>query len=143
LEHVVTPPDVWHVSIARAPEDRKAAMAAARSIRFIVLFLAQSPSPYFGWAQNDPGKVVAAIERAICEKISKANKHGFPGFDDAWLLISCGVPELGAVVSTFVMTPWISTDDLNRSTANMLVASKYDAVFVHSILGSEKTLFSC
>ncbi|MGA2999242.1 hypothetical protein [Bradyrhizobium sp.] len=59
-----------------------------------------------------------------------------------WLLISCGVPELGSVASTLVMTPWLTTADLDSATLNDLEKSKYDRAFIQSILGVEAALYS-
>jgi hypothetical protein len=57
------------------------------------------------------------------------------------LLISAGLPELGAVVSSFVMTPWLSVESLNSATAAHLEGSRFDHVFFHPVLGVERALY--
>ena len=92
---------------------------------------------YGGWVQNDKASLLAAINRRAERK---AVASTIPGFNKVWLLISCGVPELGSVVSTFVVTPSLTTKDLDTATT-ALSKSKYDCVFLHSILGVERALF--
>jgi hypothetical protein len=96
---------------------------------------------YGGWAQNDPGKVVAAVQAAVARKVAISQRHDFRDFDEVWLLVSCGVPDLGAVISTFVMTPWLHADALNAATAGNLAGSKYARAFVHPVLGPEDALY--
>jgi len=53
-----------------------------------------------------------------------------------------GVPELGAVGATLIMTPWLSPALLDAETQTNLTASKYTRVFLHAILGvEEKALY--
>jgi len=92
---------------------------------------------YGGWAQNDKTLLLAAISRRIERKAVASTT---PGFDKVWLLISCGVPELGSVVSTFAVTSSLTAKDLDTATT-ALSKSKYDCVFLHSILGVEHALF--
>lgn len=96
---------------------------------------------YGGWAQNDPNKIVVAIRRAVARKITIARRHGFADFDEVWLLVSCGVPELGAVISTFVMTLWLHADALNTATGGDLASSKYAHAFVHPVVGLGNALY--
>lgn len=96
---------------------------------------------YGGWAQNDPAKVVAAIQSAVARKAAISRRHDFRQFDEVWLLVSCGVPELGAVVSTFVMTPWLEAGALDLATLDDLRESKYASAFVHPVLGAETALY--
>jgi hypothetical protein len=96
---------------------------------------------YGGWAQNDAGKVLSAIQQAVARKVAIAQRHDFRDFDEVWLLVSCGVPELGAVISTFVMTPWLDGAALDQATAGQLTGSKYARAFVHPVLGVEKALY--
>jgi hypothetical protein len=63
---------------------------------------AQGHSTYGTWAQNDPSKMVAAVARAVTAKVQQ-----IVGCDEAWLLISASVPELGTLTSTFVLTQWL------------------------------------
>jgi len=62
----------------------------------------------------------------------------FTGFDEFWLLICCGVPTIGAVGSTFVMTPWLDASALDAATSSILQSSKYSQAFIHAILGTEE-----
>ena len=89
---------------------------------------------YGTFAQNDPNTIIAAIKRSIGRKALIS----FAGFEKFWLLVCCGVPELGAVAATFVMTPWLDTGALDRATADMLSRSKYSRAFIHAILGAEE-----
>jgi hypothetical protein len=75
-----------------------------------------SGKPYAMWAQNDPSIALSAIRRTIKRKVEIAARHSFDRFGEVWLLICAGVPEHGAVVSTFLMTPWLSAEDLNSAT---------------------------
>jgi len=100
-----------------------------------------SGRPYFMWGQNDPSVVLGAIARAITPKVEIAAKHSFDGYDEVWLLLCGGVPEHGAVVSTFVMTPWLSAGDLNSATDGLLQGSRYDRCFLLPILGAEQAFY--
>jgi hypothetical protein len=95
---------------------------------------ASRDSIYLAWGQNDPAKVVAAIDRSISRKA----RMSFVGFDHFWLLLCCGVPEPGAIASTFVMTPWLDTCALDRATLDKLSGSKYSRALIHAILGAEE-----
>jgi hypothetical protein len=91
-------------------------------------------STYGTFAQNDPGKLVAAIERSISRKALMS----FAGFDEFWLLLCCGVPEFGAIAATFVMTSLLDTGSLDNATLDKLARSKYSRAFIHAILGAEE-----
>ena len=93
---------------------------------------------YSTWAQNDPAKVLEAIERSIARKSRMTQAAGF---DDVWLLISCGIPELGSVGSTIVMTPSLDVAALNNVTLGQLSKSKYRRAFLHAVLGVEHALY--
>jgi hypothetical protein len=90
------------------------------------------------WAQNNPAKVLDAIQ---CSVSRKSLITPSPDFTEVWLLISCGVPEAGSVGSTFVMTPWLDEVALNNSTSVLVSKSKYERVFSHATLGVERALF--
>ena len=96
---------------------------------------------YHGWAQNDSQIVLAALCRAINRKVAIADRHAFSSFNEVWLLICAGIPEHGAVISTFVMTSWLSAEDLNLATNSILQQSKYDHCFFLAILGAEQALY--
>lgn len=107
---------------ARATEKKLAAGVTARG------------GVYGTWAQNNSTELTKAIARSVSRKAAHTTDAGF---DQVWLLVSCGVPDFGSVVSTFVMTPWLTTVDLDSATLTPLTKSKYDRAFVHSILGTE------
>jgi hypothetical protein len=100
-----------------------------------------SGRPYFMWGQNDPSVVLDAIARAITRKVEIAARHSFGGYDEVWLLLCGGIPEHGAVVSTFLMTPWLSASDLNSATDSPLRESTYDRCFLLPILGAEQAFY--
>ena len=97
--------------------------------------------PYGMWGQNDPLVVLDAIARAITRKVGIAANHSFDGYDEVWLLVCGGLPEHGAVVSTFVMTSWLSDEDLNSATDSLLRESRYDRCFLLPILGTEQAFY--
>ena len=102
----------------------------------------QPEKPCFMWGQSDPSVVVNAIERAINRKVEIAAKHPFDGYDEVWLLLCAGIPEHGTVVSTFVMTPWLSGENMNAATDSLLQGSNYDGCFMLPILGAEQAYYS-
>jgi hypothetical protein len=89
---------------------------------------------YSAWGQNQPEKMTAGIARSI----SRKSRMSFSGFDDFWLLICCGVPQFGAIASTFVMTPWIDVETLDAATLQSLSDSKYTKAFIYAVLGVEE-----
>lgn len=97
--------------------------------------------PYFMWGQNDPLVVLDAIAGAITRKVEIAAKHSIDGYDEVWLLLCGGIPEHGAVVSTSVMTSWLSDEDLNSATDSLLRESRYDQCFLLPILGAEQAFY--
>lgn len=97
--------------------------------------------PYGIWGQNDPSVVLDAIARAITRKVEIAAKHSFDGYSEVWLLLCAGIPEHGAAVTTFVMTPLLSAEDLNSATDNLLQGSKYDRCFLLPSLGAEQAFY--
>ena len=98
-------------------------------------------STYGTWAQNNFSAVLAALSHAIERKTEISRRHDFDGIDEVWLLISCGIPELESVASTCIMTTRLDVADLSQVTSDMLMNSKYDRVFLHSILGVEKAVY--
>jgi len=112
---------------ARANEKRRATEAAARG------------TTYGTWAQND----VTIITSRITETIVRKTRMSFAGFDEFWLLICAGIPEFGATVSTFVMTPYLDPAALDAASLQSLAASKYTRAFVYAVLGvEEKALYT-
>ncbi|MBV8737803.1 MAG: hypothetical protein JO007_11210 [Alphaproteobacteria bacterium] len=102
---------------------------------------AVSGKPYFMWGQNDSSIILNALANTIRRKVQIAAHHSFQGIDEVWLLICAGVPEHGAIASTFVMTPWLSPEDMNLATNYVLSGSKYDHCFLLPILGVEQALY--
>jgi hypothetical protein len=49
-----------------------------------------------------------------------------------------GIAEHGAAVSTFVITPWLSADDMNAACNSVLEQSKYARCFFLHILSAEQ-----
>ncbi len=97
--------------------------------------------PYLMWGQNDPLVVIDALTSSIERKVAIAARHSFERCNEVWLLVCAGVPERGAVVSTFVMTPWLSAEDMNSATDSLLRGSKYSRCFLPSILGVDQTFY--
>lgn len=96
---------------------------------------------YGGWAQNDPQVVLDSLLRSISRKVAIAGRHSFASVSEVWLLISGGIPEHGAAISTFVMTPWVSAADMDRATHSVLQQSKYDRCFFLPVLGAEQAFY--
>lgn len=96
---------------------------------------------YHGWAQNDPQIVLNSLSRRVRRKVSIAERHSFASISEVWLLICAGIPEHGAVISTIVMTPWLSAADLNRATDSVLQQSKYDRCFFLTTSGTEQAFY--
>lgn len=89
---------------------------------------------YGGWGQIDAIPVITAA-------ISRKSTFNIAGFDEIWLLVSCGIPEHGATVSTFVFTPALTADALNAATSAVLLRSSYARAFLHPIIGPEDALY--
>jgi hypothetical protein len=97
--------------------------------------------PYFLWGQNNRAVILGAIAHGIRRKVQIGARHSFKFVDEVWLLICAGVPEHGAMGSTFVMTPWLSVDDMNSSTDHLLRGSKYNRCFFLPIVGVEQSFY--
>ncbi|HUI17020.1 MAG TPA: hypothetical protein VL244_05100 [Alphaproteobacteria bacterium] len=97
--------------------------------------------PYGMWGQNDPVVVLDALARAITRKAAIAAKHSFDEYKEVWLLLCGGIPEHGAAVSSFIMTPWLSAENLNSATDSLLQGSKYDGCFFLPVLGAEQAFY--
>jgi hypothetical protein len=97
---------------------------------------------YGAWAQNDRDELIASIQRAITCKVNIAEGHSFDEFDDVWLLVSAGVPEMGAVASTLIMSPWLDAAALDAATLDCLARSKYERAYLHCVLDVERALYS-
>jgi hypothetical protein len=91
---------------------------------------------YFAWAQNDLRMLLKTIARAVISK----NQH-IDACNEAWLLISSSVPELGSLGSTFVNPNWLKVNDLDAATIAHLGRSIYSRAFLHVIVSSEDALY--
>ena len=98
-------------------------------------------STYMAWSENKPANLISAVAGAISRKARIAARHAFAGLDEVWLLVSCGVPDLGAIASTFVMTPWLTVEALDQATKATLSPSRYHRAFIHPILSVERCLY--
>lgn len=96
---------------------------------------------YGAWAQNDRDELLAVVHRAISRKVGIAQTHSFDNFDDVWLLVSAGVPEMGAIASTLIMSPLIDPAALDAATSDCLNRSKYRRAYLHCIVGVERALY--
>jgi hypothetical protein len=97
---------------------------------------------YGGWAQNNPSVALDSLVRTIERKIEIARRHSFESVREVWLLVCGGIPEHGAVISTFVMTPCLSETDIDRVTGGPLQGSKYDRCFFFPIIGAEQAFYT-
>jgi hypothetical protein len=93
---------------------------------------------YGMWAQNDPQIILGSLVRSIKRKADIADRHSFSEVAEVWLLVCGGIPEHGAAVSTFVITPWLSADDMNAACNSVLEESKYARCFFLPILSAEQ-----
>ena len=93
------------------------------------------PSPVWGISNPNP-RLIARIT----DKIAIAATYDVTSYGQVWLLVSTGIPKLGAVVSTFAFPAFLDIDVLNRATHESLCRSSFSAVYVHMLLPS--ALFS-
>jgi len=91
-------------------------------------------STYSTEAQNQPDRMIAAIAIQVARK----SRMSCAGFNEFCLLVCCGVPQFGAIASTFVLTPWLDAGRLDAATAQSLSTSKYAQAFIHVALGLEE-----
>jgi hypothetical protein len=88
-------------------------------------------STYATWLQNRPDRITTAAARSV----SRKSRMSFAGFDEFWMLICCGVPQFGAIASTFAMA--LDIEKLDAATAQSLSASNYTLAFIHCVFGLE------
>lgn len=96
---------------------------------------------YSAHAQNDPSIILDSIIRSITRKVEIASNHSNEEQDEFWLLLCGGVPEMGAIVSTFIVSSFLSADLLNSKTDSLLQKSKYDRCFLLNIVSTEQALY--
>jgi hypothetical protein len=101
----------------RAAEKRQ--MAAARET-----------GVYSGWASPHFSQAFAS---RVASKVQKSRNYDFTEVDQAWLLVSAGMPD--APVSSFVPHFHIGADVLEEATGALLIESRYDGAFLHIIMG--------
>jgi hypothetical protein len=89
---------------------------------------------YGGWGESAPLDAIAAT-------IAKKSIIDTSGFDEVWLLVSCGIPEHGAIVSTFVLTNLLTVEALTTVTSPALSQSSYVRAFLHPITALEDVLY--
>lgn len=77
----------------------------------------------------------AALQRRIRAKLKIAAGHDFKEFDEVWLLVSASLARPDSIASTFIVTPFLTADDLNCDLDAELKRSKYDRAFVHVQVG--------
>jgi len=78
---------------------------------------------------------------AIVAAITKKSATRVSGFHKVWLLISAGIPERGAVISTSFMTQWLTAEALTVATSGILRRSSYVRAFLHAITALEDALY--
>jgi hypothetical protein len=96
---------------------------------------------YGAWVESDPNKLVQSVARSISRKVEISKRHDFVNLDEVWLLLCCGIPENGAVASTFIITFGLEVKELDTATLDQLSESKYDRAFLLPIVGPEKALY--
>jgi len=97
---------------------------------------------YAVWAQNDPSVLRAAIRRAVLEKVEIAKRHDFKEFDCVRLLVSGGIPEMGSVASTLIISLGLDPSALDAVTLDCLAGSKYEFAYLQCILDIEHALYT-
>ena len=98
----------------------------------------QSPGqPISVWGISDPNPGLIA---RIKDKIATAAAYDVTSYGQVWLLVSTGIPKLGAVGSTVALPAFVNIDVLDQATHESLCRSSFSAVYVHMLLPS--ALFS-
>jgi hypothetical protein len=98
-------------------------------------------SAYAIWGQSDPNMWLLAIREAIIGKVEIADRHDFKEFDYVHLLVSAGIPEMGSVASTLIISLGLNPNALDAATLDCLAGSKYDFAYIHSILDVEPAVY--
>ena len=76
---------------------------------------------------------IALLSR-IQDKITASSGYDRTNFDQLWLLISTGLPKLGAVGATFAVPTFVRVEELNQSTHQSLFNSSFSAVYLQMLL---------
>lgn len=78
---------------------------------------------YWGAAKSEAG-----LTRRISEKTAKS--YDVSDANELWLAIFAGVPQLGAVASTFLPTIFLNLDELNKQTISLLENSQFSRCYL-------------
>jgi hypothetical protein len=78
---------------------------------------------------------IASLRLRVTEKIEKARRYDFKQFEEVWLLVAGALARTDAIVSTFIVAPKISAEELNRTLDEQLQPSKYGRAFIHIEVG--------
>lgn len=101
----------------RKEEEKKAKASAGR--------------PYAMWGQPN---YLPALRVRIENKVNVAKKFDSAGYNELWLLIASQLPQLGGLASTFIFPPFVDARVLNDSFHEMLLKSRFRAVYLHLLL---------
>jgi hypothetical protein len=104
-------------SSLRATEERLAKQSPGRS--------------YAMWGVAKPNPALIA---RITDKVAIAAGYDTSRYSQLWLLISTGIPRLGAIGSTLAVPAFINIKDLNVSAHELLSGSTFSVVYLHMLL---------
>jgi hypothetical protein len=96
----------------RADEERKKYAAADRA--------------YFMWVNTN---FLPAFHQRVNDKVQRAKNYSADSCDELWLLVACQLPH--AVASTYVFSPFVLVDSLNRKSHEVLFTSSYCRAYLH------------
>jgi hypothetical protein len=100
-------------SVLRATEERSARQAPNQS-----------------YAMNFPINPNPALVARVTDKIALAAAYDKARYDQLWLLIASGIPQLGAVAATFAVSEFVDIKQLNASTHALLSDSPFSAAYI-------------
>jgi len=75
-----------------------------------------------------PADPLQGLVRRIHAKVSK--QYDLSATDEAWLAIFAGVPQSGAAAATFLLTTFLSCQQLSSHTAPLLETSVFDRCYI-------------
>jgi hypothetical protein len=94
------------------------------------------------FVQNSQNIFTKRLKDVFGEKVEISLRHDFEEFNASWLLVVSGIPEEGAVGSTFLVTTWLASSVLDSLTLTDLERSNYDRAFLWPIQGLEEAFYS-
>jgi len=94
------------------------------------------------FVQNSQNLLMTRLKDVFGEKVKISLRHDFKEFNASWLLVVSGIPEEGAVGSTFLVTTWLTSSVLDSLTLTDLERSNYDRAFLCPIHGLEEAFYS-